>query len=135
MSERQIDADAHAKEWVSKAEQDYRTAVALEPTDVPDVVCFHCQQCVKKYLKATVAAYTEPVPRTHDLTELNKRAEVHEHSLARIYEALDTLNPYSVLIRYPGYNATVNDAESALDAMKRARAVLRRTDALSVLSE
>jgi HEPN domain-containing protein len=40
------------EEWVAKAEADYRAAMALDPVDLPDVVCSHCQQCVEKYLKA-----------------------------------------------------------------------------------
>lgn len=135
MSDMQTDPNAHAREWVSKAEEDYRTAVALDPADVPSVVCFHCQQCVEKYLKAVAAAHGEAVARTHDLMELSKRAEVHEPGLTRIYDALEALNPYSVLIRYPGYNATVNDAVRALDALDQARAALRLIDVLTAPSD
>lgn len=42
------------KEWVSKAEGDWRVAqremAATDP--VNDAVCFHAQQCVEKYLTA-----------------------------------------------------------------------------------
>ena len=42
-------------EWVDKAEADYQSAVALgrrRKAPLPDIVCYHCQQCVEKYLKA-----------------------------------------------------------------------------------
>jgi HEPN domain-containing protein len=42
-------------EWVNKAEADYQSAVALHrrrKAPLPDIVCYHCQQCVEKYLKA-----------------------------------------------------------------------------------
>ena len=53
-------------EWVDKAEADYKSAVALhrrrkEP--LPDVVCYHCQQCVEKYLKAYLIAQGSTPPR------------------------------------------------------------------------
>ena len=43
------------EEWVEKAEEDFDAAdVLLYGRDVPiaAIVCFHCQQCAEKYLKA-----------------------------------------------------------------------------------
>ena len=42
------------KEWVRKAENDYRTAelLALSSEPLHDQLCFHCQQAAEKYLKA-----------------------------------------------------------------------------------
>jgi HEPN domain-containing protein len=43
------------KEWVFKAEQDFDAADLLMhagESPIPDYVCFHCQQCAEKYLKA-----------------------------------------------------------------------------------
>ena len=42
------------REWVRKAESDYVLAKqgSLSPVPVHDGVCFHCQQCAEKYLKA-----------------------------------------------------------------------------------
>ena len=37
------------REWVKKAENDFKVAALIlrRPKDrVPDAVCFHCQQCV-----------------------------------------------------------------------------------------
>ena len=42
-------------EWIVKAEQDHLTAETMarkKKTPVPDIVGFHSQQCVEKYLKA-----------------------------------------------------------------------------------
>ena len=42
-------------EWLRKAEQDYETAVTMarkRKMPVPDIVGFHSQQCIEKYLKA-----------------------------------------------------------------------------------
>lgn len=40
--------------WIIKAENDLKTAKGEFSTKNPvtDTICFHCQQCVEKYLKA-----------------------------------------------------------------------------------
>src|SRR5437899_12358924 len=46
------------REWVKKAENDFKVAsqILLRRKDiVPDAACFFCQQCVEKYLKARCA--------------------------------------------------------------------------------
>ena len=42
------------KEWVAKAEADFRVADTLQHAQPPvhDARCFHCQQAAEKYLKA-----------------------------------------------------------------------------------
>ncbi len=47
--------NATVREWVSKAEGDYRTAEReLHPAGTPnfDAVCFHAEQCAEKLMKA-----------------------------------------------------------------------------------
>ena len=44
-----------AAEWVSKAEGDFAVVGILRRSRKPgrrDAICFHCQQCAEKYLKA-----------------------------------------------------------------------------------
>jgi HEPN domain-containing protein len=53
------------REWVVKAETDYKAALALarrRKDPLPEVVCFHCQQCAEKYLKAFLIARGMPFP-------------------------------------------------------------------------
>jgi len=116
-------------EWVEKAEADYKTATVLnrrrkEP--LPDSVCFHCQQCVEKYLKAYLVAQGVTPPRIHDLEDLLSLCTVHDATLAALLSLAQALNPYAVLIRYPGMSATVADAKDAVKTMRRLRTVLRR---------
>jgi HEPN domain-containing protein len=37
-----------------------------------DTVCFHAQQAIEKALKAMLAYNTRPIPRSHDLDELQR---------------------------------------------------------------
>jgi HEPN domain-containing protein len=46
-------------EWIAKAEADDKSALALQrrrKEPLPDIVCYHCQQCVEKYLKAYLSS-------------------------------------------------------------------------------
>lgn len=111
-------------EWIAKAEQDYRTAEVMarkRNNPVPDVVGFHCQQCIEKYLKALLVLKRIDFPKTHDLIELLEIA-LKKEPLLEIYRTdLRILNPFSVQFRYPGEGATLEDAKQALKAMKRVR--------------
>ena len=45
------------REWVKKAEEDYLAALDLarrRKVLLHNSVCFHCEQCAEKYLKARV---------------------------------------------------------------------------------
>ncbi|MEW6367821.1 MAG: HEPN domain-containing protein [Acidobacteriota bacterium] len=116
-------------EWISKAETDYKSAVALnrrrrEP--LPDAVCYHCQQCLEKYLKAYLTAHGVTPPRIHDLEDLLELCAVCDTSLRTHSPLVRALNPYGVLIRYPGMTATVPEANDAVRIVRRLRVVLRR---------
>jgi HEPN domain-containing protein len=60
------------REWVQKAEVDYRGARKLARSRPPmhDLVCFCCQQLTEKYLKAVLNEEGLATPRTHDLEDL-----------------------------------------------------------------
>ncbi len=79
------------KEWIQKAEGDWRTAnrefeVEFDPNF--DAVCFHAQQCIEKLQKAVLIARNTIPPKTHDLVELN-------HRLCSCFEQLG--------VRYSGF--------------------------------
>ena len=72
MSERH-EVMAEVRRWVRKAEHDLRNAeyVSTMEEDCPfDTICFHCQQCAEKYLKARLHESGFPVTKTHNLVHL-----------------------------------------------------------------
>ena len=71
------------REWVRKAEVDYRSADGLRRKEPPvhESVCFHCQQCAEKYLKALMEEVGLPIPKTHDLGLLLNSLLAHYRSL------------------------------------------------------
>jgi HEPN domain-containing protein len=117
-------------EWIEKAEADYKSAVALQrrrKEPLPDIICYHCQQCVEKYLKAYLIAQGSTPPRIHDLEDLLNLCALYDATLTARLPLVHVLNPYGVLIRYPGMTATVAEAQAAVHAMRRLRTILRRT--------
>ncbi len=116
------------QEWIVKAEQDYLTAETMarnKKTPVPDIVGFHSQQCVEKYLKAYLAINNSGFHKTHDLIELLETAIENDPLLETLRSELRLLNPFSVQFRYPGESATRDDARLALKTMRRLRAFFR----------
>jgi HEPN domain-containing protein len=116
------------REWVVKAETDYKAALALarqRKNPLPEVVCFHCQQCAEKYLKAFLVSRGMPFPKTHDLIALKNLCAEQDSDFERIHDWLESLEGYDVAIRYPGETATIEDAREALAAMKEMRRFVR----------
>jgi HEPN domain len=117
-------------EWIEKAGADYKSAVALQrrrKEPLPDIVCYYCQQCVEKYLKAYLIAQGSTPPRIHDLEDLLNLCALYDATLTARLPLVHVLNPYGVFIRYPGMTATVAEAQAAVHAMRRLRTSLRRT--------
>jgi len=115
-------------EWITKSEQDYQTAVVMarkRKVAVPDVVGFHSQQCIEKYLKALLVLKKLDFPKTHDLLDLLAILNENEPLLDVLKPELRILNPFSVQFRYPGESATVEESQKALTAMKHVRKYLK----------
>ncbi|MFO0967315.1 MAG: HEPN domain-containing protein [Gemmataceae bacterium] len=72
------------REWVKKADKDFIVAreAAASETPLHDAVCFHCQQCAEKYLKALLVEHSLSVPKTHDL-DLLLAAVISQHAELR----------------------------------------------------
>jgi HEPN domain-containing protein len=120
---------ALTKEWIAKADGDWRVArreskVTHHPNY--DAICFHCQQCAEKYLKAYLQERTMNFPRTHDLKHLLGLCNVLDGMFVMVQEDLRVLDGYSVAVRYPGDTANKDEAQAAVKAMERARKFVRR---------
>lgn len=58
--------------WMARADHDYKIGWDEMQTDNPttDMVCYHMQQCVEKYLKAYLVVHETAFRTTHDIAEL-----------------------------------------------------------------
>jgi HEPN domain-containing protein len=113
--------------WVRKAEHDLQGAVGLHGRIPPlhDLVCFYCQQCVEKYLKALTEERGLVVHRTHDLIRLQTDLLPYFPTLGALHRGLAMLTDYAVDVRYPGDTPTKRQAESALRWAGRCRERIR----------
>ena len=92
-----------SEDWKILAERDLSVAEHLATTMIPppaEIVAFHCQQAIEKYLKGTLVIFGEEPPYIHDLPELCKIAEKHRSSFQSISSFCSTVTHFSVQSRY-----------------------------------
>ena len=116
-------------EWVAKAEGDFATAgreMRARKSPNYDAVCFHCQQCAEKYLKAVLQENDKHIPKIHNLVELMFLCEEIDGSFEMLRADLVTMERYAVRGRYPGDVAEKEDAQAAYAAVGVVRSVVRQ---------
>jgi HEPN domain-containing protein len=118
------------REWIEKAEEDFAVASRLartRKTPVWNATCFHCQQCVEKYLKACLQEKGFDIPKIHNLPVLLDKVLPEEPLWEAMRPSLSLLNGFAVEFRYPGDCATRQDACMALSMCKEIRRTIRDT--------
>ncbi len=123
------------REWVKKAEDDFKVASQLlrrRKDIVSEAACFHCQQCVEKYLKARLVEAGISFPRTHDLLKLLNLCLPVEPLWASFTKVVDAMSDYAVDFRYPGQTATVVEARQSLKDTRAIRREVRLSFGLPV---
>ena len=112
-------------EWERFAEMDYVTANHLDKTLYPkpmEIICYHCQQCAEKYLKALTEHLGKEIEKTHDLgslaTTISENLEVPQNVLVSCAK----LTQYGVKIRYPQeFEMSENHVKAAIADMENVR--------------
>jgi HEPN domain-containing protein len=114
-------------EWVKKAENDYQGVMVFRDSNerFHDQICFFCQQCAEKYLKALLQELGEPVPRTHNLLKLQELLRPHYGSLKSLRRGLDFLTRFAIGPRYPMFDATKRQSVAAVRWTGRVREACR----------
>jgi len=98
------------EDWIALADKDlYAAEIMLkENYSLTNIVTFHCQQAIEKYLKAFIIENDIPLIRTHDLIKLNgmikefKDLEINEENLI-------VINEVYIDSRYPGELGFMHD--------------------------
>lgn len=90
-----------ARGWLVKAASDIRAARLVLEGDGPyDTTCFHAQQAIEKALKGFLALQRQPIPRTHDLDELQVACLAFGPPPQLAALDLTEVTDYGVLVRY-----------------------------------
>ncbi|MBI3538604.1 MAG: HEPN domain-containing protein [Chloroflexi bacterium] len=116
-------------EWIEKAEGDFNTALResrARKSPNYDAVCFHCQQCAEKYLKAFLQERNIQSPKVHNLNDLLELILPADSSFEFQRSYLKDLTKFAVEFRYPGERAVEEDAIGALQTTKRIRKFVRQ---------
>lgn len=116
------------REWVDKAEADYSAALVLRRSrkkHTREIVCFHLQQCIEKYLKARLNEEAIAFTKTHDLEKLLDLVLPVEPLWGSLRPSLSKLSDYAVEVRYPGPVVNTAEATGVLLAAKDIRVLIR----------
>jgi HEPN domain-containing protein len=119
------------KQWVIKAENDLNAAIkelnSVEP--ITDIICFHFQQCVEKYLKAFLSEKGAEFKKTHNIAELVILCKKLDKDFEELVNwEIETLTGYATELRYPDYFyiPTIEEAKEAAEKTKKAREFIRK---------
>jgi HEPN domain-containing protein len=104
--------------WITKADNDLLSARHLAENMHPapiEIVCFHCQQSVEKYLKFFLVYHDQEPPKIQDLVELVKLCGSVDADFLQLSEKCGYLAPFAAQARYPGaINPEDDDMSRAL---------------------
>lgn len=112
--------------WVRLAEGDLamaRLGLESEQFDVFELVGFHAQQAVEKFIKAFLARSAVDFEDQHDIDYLQALVRKADSQLASRIDPAASLNRYAVGTRYPGRYAPVTreQAEAAVRIAEQVR--------------
>jgi HEPN domain-containing protein len=99
-----MDRNEELRQWFEIADTDLASAEYLTSMRHPrpdEIICFHCQQAVEKYLKGFLFHNNLEPPKIHNLRVLLKLCEKVSSSFAILLAHCAFLNIYGVIPRYP----------------------------------
>jgi len=118
------------EDWRVLAERDITVADYLAATMKPvpsEIIAFHCQQAVEKYLKGVLVILGEDPPYIHDLDRLCKTAEKYRSSFSSISSLCTTINYFSSQPRYDrGVDLSEEDMRLVLAHTKTIKSFLQK---------
>lgn len=116
--------DEYLKGWLIKANNDVRVAkliVEKSPEDlITDVICFHSQQAIEKFLKSFLISQDLEFEPSHNLEYLQDLSSGVDPKFKSF--KFDVLSNYSVTVRY-GEDFYLPSDKEALDAYNLATEV------------
>jgi HEPN domain-containing protein len=91
------------KDWILLADNDLSAAEIISKDDdlLTNIIAFHCQQAIEKYLKAYLIENDITILKTHDLIKLNDMTkEIKDLGIDE--KKLIIINEVYIESRYPG---------------------------------
>jgi HEPN domain-containing protein len=123
-----MNVSPEALDWARKADADLaaarRLAQGLPP--LPDQLGFFCQQAAEKYLKASLIAFGQIPPRTHDVDVLVELCAAIDPVFDQLQSVVEGLTEFAVIFRYPEEWSDEETAVQSLAKAEQVRSVVRR---------
>lgn len=118
-------------EWFRMAEKDMKSAKILFEHDADnEIICFHCQQAIEKYLKGYLICVSGELQAGHNLMRLCKKAMVYEKSFGRFLKDLAFVNTFYIETRYPAEDPLVVNNEDTKECMDIVDKIVAKIDSL-----
>lgn len=94
---------------------------AMLPGDpIPEMACYHAQQCAEKSLKGFLVSRSHRFNLVHDLFYLTQECAQIQPAFSELELAAETLGRYGAGVRYPLENFVDPDEEEAWEAIRLA---------------
>jgi len=119
--------EKYIKDWLDKANKDKMAAEKLSnEEEMTEIVCFHCQQAVEKYLKALLIYNDEEISKTHNIDFLLNKCKLYSSDLENYIG--NPLSDYAVDLRYPDarYIPTMEETKEAINLMNEIIEVVKK---------
>lgn len=87
-----------------------------------ELICFHCQQAIEKYIKGYLIYKTGHLFEGHNLVKLCKSAALYNESFNALIKEMAFVNAFYIETRYPSVDPLIvskEDVTLCLDIMDR----------------
>ena len=111
-------------EWLNFANADFDSAIILNDAHRKhnEIICYHCQQAVEKYLKAFLCYNGIVPPKIHVLEILCASCSDFDPSFNQIAKECAYLSPFAVHARYPlEIEITGSNAKKAMEIAEKVK--------------
>ncbi|GBC92848.1 hypothetical protein HRbin15_01325 [bacterium HR15] len=115
------------RNWIRKAENDLKIGKDEMSVGDPvtDMVCFHMQQCVEKYLKAFLIFHGKEYPKTHRIAVLVGLCSQIDPEFQTLMDwEVDRLSRYATTLRYGEefYTPSLEETREAIELAEKTKA-------------
>ena len=114
--------------WLANRDLSVAEHLAGNMWPIPtEIIAFHCQQAVEKYLKGALVMLKEEPPYIHDLDDLCNLVEKHRPSFVNISSLCSIITHFAVQPRYDrGLSLSEEDMRLVLDHTKTIRDFIQK---------
>lgn len=118
-------------EWFVMAKKDLKSArILFEHEADNEIICFHCQQTIEKYLKGYIIYSTGELKEGHSLLKLCKCATSIEKSFNDLLKDMAFVNTFYIETRYPAEDPLIVNTLDVEECFKIMNKVVEKIDRL-----